>query len=66
MVASLPTVGSKGPPLTRTSCPGDPMPPTPATRPPPAVLLWAVTAAAAPPGMRPARGCMRTSAGSWR
>lgn len=65
-VASLPTVGSKGPPPTRTSCPGDPMPPTPATHPPPAAPLWAATAAAAPPGTQPARGCTRISDGSWR
>nr|BAE90850.1 unnamed protein product [Macaca fascicularis] len=63
---SLQTVGLKGPPPTRTSCPDDPMPPTPATHRPQAGPLWAATAAAAPPGMRLVRGCTRTSGGSWR
>lgn len=64
--ASLQTVESKGPPPTRTSCPGDLMPPTPATHPPPAEPSWAVTAAAVPRGMPRARGCTRTSGGNWR
>lgn len=64
--ASSLTVGLREQPPTLTSFPDAPMPPTRATHRQPVGLSSAATAGAAQRATGFARGCMRTSAGSWR